>query len=85
MAHPMLGVTAPTFNEKQVLLPLVRRLAQVLDRLDLPARVPLVDDAIYDGSSALIREISHRDARFPYLSFSRHVPDGAGPQGRRTR
>jgi len=81
----VLGVIVPILHEDQVLPLLPQRLADVLDRLDIPARVCLVDDASHDGSLPLIREISHRDARFRYLSFSRHVPGGAGPQGRRTR
>jgi len=72
MDSPTLGVIVPIFNEEQVLPQLHRRLADVLDRLDLPARVCFVDDGSHDRSLALIREISARDARFRYLSFSRN-------------
>jgi len=69
---PTLGVVIPVFNEEQIVEQLCRRVADVLDRLDLPAVVCLVDDGSNDGTLAQIQQFSRRDARFGYLSFSRN-------------
>jgi len=68
----MLGIIIPIYSEEAVLELLFERLKTVMDRLDIPATVCLIDDGSQDGSLAKMKEFSRRDPRFRYLSFSRN-------------
>jgi dolichol-phosphate mannosyltransferase len=72
IGEPMLGIVIPIHNESAALDPLFERLQRVLDSLDLPAVVCLVDDGSSDDSLPKMRELSCRDPRFRYLSLSRN-------------
>ena len=62
----------PVLNEEEVLPELHRRLATVMDQLDGPAEVVLVDDGSSDGSFAAMRRIHHADPRFRAVRLSRN-------------
>ena len=72
-----LVVCVPTYNERTNLEPLLRKLGEVLARLDADARVLVIDDASPDGTgevaAALAREL-------PWLDVLRRPrKDGLGP------
>jgi len=69
---PLLGIVVPIFNEEQIIDHLYERVSRVLDSLDEPAKVCLVDDGSLDGSLAGIKRLCEKDSRFGYVSFSRN-------------
>ena len=68
----MLGIVIPIYNEALILDQLLARTTKAIDQTGIPATVCFVDDGSTDGSLERIREFSHRDPRFRYLSFSRN-------------
>jgi dolichol-phosphate mannosyltransferase len=62
----------PIFSEEDTLPELERRLRAVLDGLDGPAEVILVDDGSSDRSPELLAEMSRRDPRFKTIHFTRN-------------
>jgi glycosyltransferase involved in cell wall biosynthesis len=62
----------PVFNERDVLPELAQRLSAVLDALDGPGEVILVDDGSTDGSHERLWELNQRDGRFRALRLSRN-------------
>lgn len=66
------SVVIPVYNEEESLPELVRRLTPVLDQLDGPAEVILVDDGSRDRSAILIEAIHRTDPRFKVLRLSRN-------------
>lgn len=69
---PGYSFVIPIYNERETLPELVRRLTDVLERLDGDAEVIFVDDASSDGSYALLLELHERDSRFRILRFTRN-------------
>jgi dolichol-phosphate mannosyltransferase len=67
-----LGIVIPVFEEESIVDVLYERVRAVLDKLDVPAVVCLVDDGSRDGTLQKLRAIHARDRRFTYLSFSRN-------------
>jgi len=75
----VIGVTAPTYSivvpvcdEEGSLPELERRLLAVMEKLDAPSEVILVDDGSTDASARLLAEMSERDARFTSIQLSRN-------------
>jgi dolichol-phosphate mannosyltransferase len=66
------SIVIPIYNEEQSFPALVRRLREVLDRLDGPAEVVLVDDGSRDGSYELMVAVNREDPRFKVLQLSRN-------------
>jgi polyisoprenyl-phosphate glycosyltransferase len=66
------SIVIPIYNEEQSFPALVRRLREVLDRLDGPAEVVLVDDGSRDGSYALMLAVNREDPRFKVMQLSRN-------------
>jgi dolichol-phosphate mannosyltransferase len=62
----------PVLNEEEMLPELHRRLVSVMDQLDGPAEVVLVDDGSTDGSFAAMRRIHDADPRFRAVRLSRN-------------
>jgi dolichol-phosphate mannosyltransferase len=69
---PTYSVIVPIFNEEETLPELYRRMSAVLDGLDGPSELILVDDGSRDRSLELMRDLSRRDPRVRILSFSRN-------------
>jgi polyisoprenyl-phosphate glycosyltransferase len=72
MADPTYSLVLPVFNEEAVLPALVARLRLLLDRLDGPAEVLLVDDGSEDGSWELMVDVARLDDRFRLIRLSRN-------------
>jgi len=66
------SIVIPVFNEAESFGVLVERLRGVLDRLDGPAEVVLVDDGSRDGSFELMVAANREDGRFKVLQLSRN-------------
>jgi dolichol-phosphate mannosyltransferase len=66
------SIIAPIFNEKENLHELHRRIAEVLDSLDEPWELILVDDGSTDGSTDMIRELAKKDKRVRPVIFARN-------------
>jgi glycosyltransferase involved in cell wall biosynthesis len=72
MTDPVYSIVVPVFNEEAGLRELFERLGPVLNRLDGPAEVLLVDDGSQDGSFSLLCELHRKDPRFKAVRFSRN-------------
>jgi dolichol-phosphate mannosyltransferase len=69
---PKYSIVVPIFNEQETVLEMHRRMAAVMDGLDGPVELILVNDGSRDGSLALLRDLAARDPRVKVLSFSRN-------------
>jgi dolichol-phosphate mannosyltransferase len=69
---PEYSFVVPVCNERETLDELYRRLVPVLDGLDGPAEVVLVDDGSTDGSYELMLSLHERDERFKLVRLSRN-------------
>jgi polyisoprenyl-phosphate glycosyltransferase len=66
------SIVIPLYNEEETFPELVKRVTEVIDLLDGPAEVVLVDDGSRDSSYQLMVEASLRDSRFKVLQLSRN-------------
>jgi dolichol-phosphate mannosyltransferase len=69
---PVYSFVIPIYNEEQTLAELQRRLMLLLDRLDGPAEVILVDDGSDDRTPELLTAIRAQDPRFKLVRLSRN-------------
>ncbi len=72
MQTPRYSVVIPVYNEEETIPDLVKRLREVIDRLDGPTEVVLVDDGSRDRSHELMLAANREDARFKVLQLSRN-------------
>jgi glycosyltransferase involved in cell wall biosynthesis len=72
IAVPEYSFVIPVLNERESLEALYQRLSAVLDSLDGPGEVILVDDGSTDGSFEAMRAMHGRDARFKSIRLSRN-------------
>ena len=70
--QPTYSFIVPIFNEEATLPELYRRLSAVMDSMDGPVEVVLVDDGSHDRSLAMMRDLHEHDHRICYLSFTRN-------------
>lgn len=70
--HLKYSIVVPIFNEEEIVVEMHRRMAAVLDGLDGPSELILVNDGSRDRSLDRIRGIAARDPRVKVLSFSRN-------------
>jgi polyisoprenyl-phosphate glycosyltransferase len=66
------SIVVPVYNEEESFADLVKRLSEVMDLLDGPAEVVLVDDGSRDSSYQLMLEANREDPRFKVLRLSRN-------------
>jgi dolichol-phosphate mannosyltransferase len=66
------SIVIPLYDEEAILPLLVERLQQIMDKLDGPAEVVMVDDGSRDGTYQLAQAASDRDPRFRLIQFSRN-------------
>jgi glycosyltransferase involved in cell wall biosynthesis len=69
---PKYSLIVPIYNEVENLPELYQRTAALMDRLDGPAELILVNDGSRDRSLDLIRSLRDRDRRVCYVSFARN-------------
>jgi dolichol-phosphate mannosyltransferase len=68
----MYSIVIPVFNERETIPTLCSRVRAMIDTLDAPAEVILVDDGGSDGSFEMLQEAHKQDPRFKVISFSRN-------------
>lgn len=66
------SIIIPLFNEEESFPDLIKRLREIMDLLDGPAEVVLVDDGSRDSSYQLMVEANRQDRRFKILQLSRN-------------
>jgi polyisoprenyl-phosphate glycosyltransferase len=66
------SIVIPIYNEEESFSALVKRLREVMDQLDGPAEVIMVDDGSRDASYELMEEANREDPRFKVLQLSRN-------------
>jgi dolichol-phosphate mannosyltransferase len=72
LMQPIYSLIVPVYNEEATLPELYRRLRTVMDRLDGPIELILVNDGSSDRSLDLMRDLHTRDPRICYLSLARN-------------
>lgn len=71
-ARPVFSLVVPVFNEEAVVPLLLRRLDELLGRLDAPGEVIFVDDGSRDTSSIVLRAKAKSDSRYRYVRLARN-------------
>lgn len=66
------SIIVPVFNEQAVLPILLHRIGSLIDRLDAPAEVILVDDGSTDCTPIVLRARVREDARYCYIGLTRN-------------
>jgi polyisoprenyl-phosphate glycosyltransferase len=69
---PTYSLIIPIYNEEATIAELYRRVSTLMDRLDAPAELILINDGSRDRSLPLMRELHQKDARVCYLSLARN-------------
>ena len=69
---PTISIVAPVYNEEAVLTELHRRVSGVMDQLNEPWELVLVNDGSRDRSAEVIAELHRKDPRVKGISFSRN-------------
>lgn len=72
MIQPTYTLIIPIYNEEAAIAALYDRVSAVMDRLDAPTELILINDGSRDRSLQLIRELHDRDPRVCYLSLARN-------------
>jgi len=71
-ARPVFSVVAPIYNEAETLPHFYARVVAVMERLDEPFELVLVNDGSHDDSIAVMRALHERDPRVRVVDFSRN-------------
>ncbi|MBE8991071.1 glycosyltransferase family 2 protein [Nostoc sp. LEGE 12450] len=69
---PKYSFIVPIYNEEEIIPELYRRLSAVMNRMDGPVELILINDGSRDRSLQLLRELHQKDPRICYLSFARN-------------
>jgi polyisoprenyl-phosphate glycosyltransferase len=72
MDKPVYSLVIPVFNEEETLPTLKERLSSLMDGLDGPSEVVLIDDGSSDLSYEIMGQISRGDPRFKVVQLSRN-------------
>ncbi len=70
--HIIFSVVVPLFNEEEVIQESYKRLKQVMDGLNEPYELVLVNDGSRDKTAFLAREICESDSNVKLINFSRN-------------
>lgn len=68
----MYSIVIPIFNEQETIPELYRRLKNVIDNLDQPSEVIMVDDGSRDNTFEMLEEINKKDPRIKLIKLSRN-------------
>lgn len=69
---PRYSLIIPVYNEEENLPELYRRIRALMDALDGPAELILINDGSRDRSFEIMRQLHQRDPRVCYLSLARN-------------
>ncbi len=69
---PTYSIVVPVFNEAETLAELHRRLSELMDQLDGPCELILVNDGSSDGSGGIMMGLAESDKRVKVVDLSRN-------------
>ncbi len=69
---PKYSFIVPIYNEEETIFEMYRRVAAVMDQMDGPVELILVNDGSRDRSLTLMRDLHQKDPRVCYLSLARN-------------
>jgi dolichol-phosphate mannosyltransferase len=69
---PKYSFIVPIYNEEDTLFEMYRRVRAVMDQMDGPVELVLVNDGSRDRSLSLMRELHEKDPQVCYLSLARN-------------
>ncbi len=69
---PKYSFIVPIYNEEETIEEMYRRISLVMNRMDGPVELCLVNDGSRDRSLQLMRELHQKDPRVVYLSLARN-------------
>jgi len=72
MQSPIFSIIAPIYNESKNLPELYRRLCEVMETVNEPWELVLVDDGSSDGSTDLLHELAKHDRHVRPVIFARN-------------
>jgi dolichol-phosphate mannosyltransferase len=72
MNHPRISIVAPAYNEQETLPEFYRRIRDVLDGLDEPWELILINDGSSDRTGEVVRDLHQRDPRVCMVEFARN-------------
>ena len=70
--RPIYSLIVPLYNEQDTLPELVRRLTDVMNTLDAPTELVLINDGSKDQSIMLLRSFHQQDNRICYINLARN-------------
>ena len=70
--HPIYSLIVPLYNEQDTLPELIRRLTDVMNTLDAPTELVLINDGSKDQSLILLRSFHQQDHRICYINLARN-------------
>lgn len=70
--QPIYSLIIPVYNEEATLKTLYQRVRAVMEQMDGPTELVLVNDGSRDRSLEMMRELHQQDPRVCYLSFARN-------------
>lgn len=70
--QPKYSFIVPVYNEEDTLGEMYRRVSAVMDQMDGPVELILINDGSRDRSLELMRQLHEQDSRVCYLSFARN-------------
>lgn len=70
--RPTYSLIVPLYNEQDTLPELVRRLTDVMNTLDVPTELVLINDGSKDQSLILLRSFHQQDNRICYINLARN-------------
>jgi len=70
--RPIYSLIVPLYNEQDTLPELVRRLTDVMNTLDEPTELVLINDGSKDQSLMLLRSFHQQDNRICYINLARN-------------
>jgi|GEM_PF-63870 len=72
MPHPTYSIVLPIYNEEATIPEMYKRVSAVMNSLDAPSEMILINDGSRDRSMELLRELPQRDPRVKVINFSRN-------------
>lgn len=70
--YPKYSFIIPIYNEEETILEMYRRISAVMERMDGPVELILINDGSRDRSLQLMRDLHQKDSRVCYLSLARN-------------
>ena len=84
MSHPTYSIVLPIYNEEATLAEMYKRVSAVMNALDAPSEMILINDGSRDRSMEMLRQLHQNDSRVKVINFSRNFRTRDRP-ARRTR